>query len=74
MLAISITDNGTGIKKEATEGDKLSHSLSVIKSRLDLLFKGKADVNNQPVFSVKTIPEINEGTSIKFYLPLNYSY
>jgi Histidine kinase/Tetratricopeptide repeat len=74
LLAINITDNGTGIKKEATEADKLSHSLSVIKSRLDLLFKGQADVNNQPVFSVKTIPEINEGTSVKFYLPLNYSY
>jgi Histidine kinase/Tetratricopeptide repeat len=74
LLAIHIKDNGTGIKKEATETDKLSHSLSVIKSRLDILFKGKADVNNQPVFSVKTIPEINEGTSIKFYLPLNYSY
>jgi Histidine kinase/Tetratricopeptide repeat len=74
LLAINITDNGTGIKKEATEGDKLSHSLSVIKSRLDLLFKGRADVNNQPVFSVKTMPELNEGTSVKFYLPLNYSY
>jgi len=74
LLAIHITDNGTGIKKEATEGDKLSHSLSVIKSRLDLMFKGRADVNNQPVFSVKTMPEINEGTSVKFYLPLNYSY
>ncbi|MES2773084.1 MAG: histidine kinase [Bacteroidota bacterium] len=74
LLAINIKDNGTGIKKEAAEADKLSHSLSVIKSRLDLLFKGNADVNNQPVFSIKTMPEIHEGTSIKFYLPLNYSY
>ena len=74
LLAINITDNGTGIKKEMAEPDKLSHSLSVIKSRLDLLFKGRADVNSQPVFSVKTMPEITEGTSIKFYLPLNYSY
>lgn len=74
LLAINITDNGTGIKKEATEGDKLSHSLSVIKSRLDLLFKGRADVNSIPIFSVRTMPEISEGTSVKFYLPLNYSY
>lgn len=74
LLAINIKDNGTGIKKDLNETDKLSHSLSVIKSRLDLLFNGKADVNNQPVFSVKTIPEITEGTSVKFFLPLNYSY
>jgi tetratricopeptide (TPR) repeat protein len=74
LLAINIMDNGTGIKKGAAEGDKLSHSLSVIKSRLDLLFKGKADVNNQPVFSIKTMPELPQGTSIKFYLPLNYAY
>ena len=74
LLAINITDNGTGIKKDIAETDKLSHSLSVIKSRLDLLFKGRADVNNQPVFSVKTMPELAEGTSVKFYLPLNYAY
>ena len=74
LLAINITDNGTGIKKDIAETDKLSHSLSVIKSRLDLLFKGRADVNNQPVFSVKTMPELAEGTIVKFYLPLNYAY
>lgn len=73
LLAIHVKDNGTGIKKEMIEADKLSHSLSVIKSRLDLIFNGRADANNQPVFSVKTIPEINEGTSVTFYLPLNYS-
>lgn len=74
LLTINIIDNGTGIKKDITETDKLSHSLTVIKSRLDLLFKGRADVNNQPVFLVKTMPEIREGTNIKFYLPLNYAY
>jgi len=74
LLAISIKDNGTGIKKKPDETDKLSHSVSVIKSRLNLLFKGKADVNNQPVFSIKTIPEVAEGTAVKFYLPLQYSY
>ncbi len=73
LLAIHVKDNGTGIRKEAVETDRLSHSLSVIKSRLDLLFNGKADANNQPVFSIKTIPEINEGTSVTFYLPLNFS-
>ncbi len=74
LLAINIQDNGVGIKKDLNDSDKLSHSLSVIKSRLDILFEGKADVNSLPIISIKTIPEIKEGTNIKFYLPLNYSY
>lgn len=74
LLAIQVKDNGTGLKKDVSQPDKLSHSMSVIKSRLDLIFKGRADVNSQPVFSIKTVPEIAEGTSIKFYLPINYSF
>lgn len=74
LLAISIKDNGVGLKKDISEPDKLSHSLSVIRSRLDLLFNGRSDINNKPVFSVQTVPEIKDGTSVKFYLPLNYSY
>ena len=62
------------IKKKPDETDKLSHSLSVIKSRLNLLFNGQADVNSQPVFSIKSVPDIAEGTSVKFYLPLIHSY
>jgi hypothetical protein len=73
LLAISVKDNGKGIKEKNGEDDKLSHSVSVIKSRLNLLFNGNADVNNNPVFSIRTIPEITEGTAVKFYLPLNYS-
>ncbi len=74
LLAINVKDNGSGIKKDISAPEKLSHSMSVIKSRLDLIFNGKADVNSQPIFSIKTVPELAEGTSIKFYLPLNFSY
>jgi sensor histidine kinase YesM len=74
LLAISIKDNGLGIKKNSIEPDKLSHSVSVIKSRLNLLFNGKADVASKPVFSIQTFPEIKEGTSVKFYLPLQFAY
>ncbi len=74
LLAIHIKDNGTGIKKNINEPDKLSHSMTVIKSRLDLIFKGSANISNQPILSIKSFPEITEGTSIKFYLPLNYAY
>ncbi|MBL7749091.1 MAG: histidine kinase, partial [Chitinophagaceae bacterium] len=74
LLAISVKDNGTGIKKDMTETDKLSHSVSVIQARLNLLFKGRADVESRPVFSIKTVPEIERGTAVKFYLPLHYAY
>jgi tetratricopeptide (TPR) repeat protein len=69
LLAVTIRDNGAGMKPSAFS-DKLSHSLSVILSRLELLFQGKQVVNGKPVFSIKTVPEIDAGTQIKFYLPL----
>ncbi len=74
LLSISVRDNGLGIKTAESGLEKLSHSMSVIKSRLDLIFQGKADVSNKPVFAVKTVPEIESGTLVKFYLPLNYNY
>lgn len=71
LLSINIKDNGKGI--EPKETDKLSHSISVIKSRLNLLFKGSDGIQQKPVFTIKSIPEISEGTMVQFYLPLNYT-
>ena len=72
LLSINIKDNGKGIEQKET--DKLSHSISVIKSRLNLLFKGRDDIQQKAVFTIKSIPEISEGTMVQFYLPLNYAY
>jgi LytS/YehU family sensor histidine kinase len=74
LLKINIKDNGLGFKKETGSFDKLSHSMSVIKSRIELLFQGKDTTEIGKMFTVKSFPEINAGTIIQFYLPLNYAY
>ncbi len=73
LLSINIKDNGKGIEPKENDSDKLSHSISVIKSRLNLLFKGSDGIQQKPVFVIKSIPEISEGTMVQFYLPLNYT-
>lgn len=74
LLSINIKDNSKGINPERQDTDKLSHAISVIKSRLNSLFKGNDDIQEKPVFTVKSVPEISEGTMAQFYLPLNYTY
>lgn len=74
LLSISVRDNGAGIKKDDNRTDMLSHSMSVIKARIQLLFQEKNKPVNENLFSVKTVPEVDAGTLVKFYLPLNYSY
>ena len=73
LLQISVKDNGVGIRKEETRLDNLSHSMSVIKSRIELLFQEKNKPVNENLFSIKTVPDIDTGTLVRFYLPLNYS-
>lgn len=74
LLSISVKDNGIGIRKEESGFDRLSHSMSVIKSRIELIFQEKNKPVNENLFSVKTVPEIDTGTLVKFYLPLNLPY
>ncbi|NOT49913.1 MAG: histidine kinase [Chitinophagaceae bacterium] len=74
LLSICVKDNGLGIKKDSDSLDILSHSMSVIKTRIQLMFQEKDKPVNENLFTVKTVPEVAEGTMVKFYLPLNYSY
>ncbi|NOT49914.1 MAG: histidine kinase, partial [Chitinophagaceae bacterium] len=74
LLSISVKDNGTGIKRDNNNLNILSHSMSVIKARIQLLFQGKNEPAAENVFSVQTMPDIDAGTIVKFYLPLNYGY
>lgn len=69
LLAISIRDNGTGLHPGALK-NSLSHSLSVIRSRLEMIFQGKQTINGEPLLHIRTIPQVDAGTEIKFYLPL----
>lgn len=74
LLAVTIQDNGVGMKKEKNGDDKLSHSMSVVKSRIQLLFQNSSVSVNPDLFILKTIPQINSGVFIKFYLPLHFVY
>ncbi|MES2774022.1 MAG: histidine kinase [Bacteroidota bacterium] len=74
LLRIVVKDNGAGIKKSDDVLEGLSHSMSVIKARIELLFQEKGKPVNSNLFSVKTVPETDAGTTVKFYLPLNYAY
>jgi tetratricopeptide (TPR) repeat protein len=71
LLSISVKDNGAGMRKDPGSLDMLSHSMTVIKARIQLLFQQKNKTVNENLFTVKTVPELATGTMVKFYLPLN---
>lgn len=74
LMKLVIEDNGKGLNKENTNVNQLSHSLSIIKSRIELLFEGSKNSMGESYFKILSVPEIEKGTSIKFYLPLHYAY
>ena len=74
LMSLIIQDNGKGLDMNNTNISKLSHSMSIIKSRLELLFQDKKNAAADGLLTIKNLSETNSGTSIQFYLPLNYSY
>jgi tetratricopeptide (TPR) repeat protein len=74
LMRLVIEDNGTGLNKDNTNTNKLSHSISIIRSRVELLFQGKHGSISNPLFNITSVPETSKGTTVKFYLPLNYSF
>ncbi|HLP11412.1 MAG TPA: histidine kinase [Flavobacteriales bacterium] len=73
LLKIAIQDNGKGIKNKENAFTKLSHSMAVIKSRIELL-ANETSVETNNLFIVKTVPEIEAGTLVSFQIPLVYAY
>jgi len=71
LMKLIIEDNGTGINKAAGNLGKLSHSVSIIRSRIEMLMQNS---NKQlgDYFSIH--PAAGKGTIVEFYLPLNYSH
>ncbi len=72
LMKLVIEDNGTGIDTQAGNLGKISHSVSIIRSRIEMLLQGK----NAPVyeyFSIHPNKASGKGTIVSFYLPLNYS-
>lgn len=73
LLKIFIKDNGEGFDAKDTSFLKNSHALKIVQSRLQLLFINEKESRNI-FFEIKSKPELERGTEIKFYLPLNYKY
>jgi two-component system, LytTR family, sensor kinase len=73
LLKLVISDNGEGFDPKEGDVFKKSHAVSIIRSRLQLLFiteKESSDIQ----FSMVSKPELERGTQITFYLPLKYRY
>jgi tetratricopeptide (TPR) repeat protein len=74
LMRLIIEDNGKGLNKENTNINTLSHSISIIRSRIELLFPEKNSAETDRFFNITSVPGIRKGTTIKFYLPLNYAF
>jgi tetratricopeptide (TPR) repeat protein len=74
LMRLIIKDNGRGLNRDGINISKLAHSISIIRSRIELLFQGKQGPSGDSLFNILSVPETNEGTTVKFYLPLNFSY
>jgi len=74
LLRISISDNGKGINLKDDNVVKNSHALSIVQSRLNIIFKA-ANLEMRPeYFEIISDTSKKPGTEIIFYLPLLYNY
>lgn len=73
-LAITISDNGSGIKKDISALLQDSHALSMIRSRIELLYESHNLIVPEYILLINTVPKINEGTQITLLLPLISKY
>ncbi|HYG49774.1 MAG TPA: histidine kinase [Flavobacteriales bacterium] len=70
LLRIAITDNGKGIQGNVNEVFKRSHSMSILKSRIQLVFDREKMPLPHSYFALASIPVIARGTRVEFCLPL----
>lgn len=69
FLKVVIGDNGKGFDTTKKLPFKDLHAIKIIQSRLALLFQ-----TENFYFDVLSKPQLEQGTEIRFYLPLNYKY
>lgn len=74
LLKISISDNGKGINLADDKIVKNSHALSIIQSRLKIIFKAAEKELRPDYFEIISDSSKKPGTEIVFYLPLLYNY
>lgn len=74
LLKVIVSDNGRGINLNDDTLLKNSHALSIIRSRLNILFEAAKMEMKEEYFKIRSIPQLPSGTEIKFFLPLIYKY
>ncbi|MCE3227298.1 MAG: putative Signal transduction histidine kinase, LytS [Bacteroidetes bacterium] len=72
LLTIEITDNGKGIENKNII--QTSHALSIISSRLKILFEAQKMQMKEEYFQIISKPYLPVGTTIRICLPLMYKY
>lgn len=73
-LKVSITDNGIGFNSENEDIFKRSHAISMLRSRIKLIFETAKFEIMPDYFEIVSRPKIENGTIVKFYLPLIPKY
>jgi len=69
-LLVKITDNGKGITQSMEDIIQKSHAVSIVKSRIKLLFENNGMEYKDSYFEIISIPSISKGTIIQFEIPL----
>lgn len=69
LLHICMKDNGLGSTKTTEEVLSKSHAMSIIKSRLTLLFEAEKLVFQENYFEFRSQPEIETGVEMHIYIP-----
>lgn len=74
ILKVIVKDNGVGFDASNEDVFKRSHAVSMVRSRLAILFKAAGMEFVSEYFGMRSKPILEKGTEVIFYLPLNYKY
>lgn len=74
LLRIMVKDNGLGFDSSKNDVFKSSHAVSMIRSRLVILFKASGKEFIPSYFEVRSRPQLETGTEVVFFLPLNFKF
>ncbi len=69
LLTIFVKDNGLGSNKKTADILSISHAMSIIKSRLILLFEKEKLVFKENYFEFRSQPEVEQGVEIHIKIP-----
>lgn len=74
QLNVVVEDNGCGFQPSESAVMQNGHAISMICSRLDLIWEMAGATGASSGFVIRSRPEGIQGTLIQFFLPLNYKY